>query len=231
MARELQTGPRQTERAPVLVPCRRCVIMQAVLMRSPEQIRGSFMHRLGLPPSPKLSATPTSRCGIHVESTPHSTFVIRSHLLLTINGVEHRSQISQSMSLIASAGGSARRPFGTRLALPVWASSCVVLRTNFSPCSSCDLYRSPTRRTAAHRTSAKEGEISVHLLGSTGRRLPLQDIGCPLADIAHPRGGKAIAASATVINQTVLVTRSSAETQRTMREDVMVIGSANKAKI
>eukprot|EP00904_Undaria_pinnatifida_P007497 jgi/Undpi1/3878/HiC_scaffold_16.g07246.m1 len=34
---------------------------RARLLRSPEQIRSSFMHRLGLPPSPLVAATPISR--------------------------------------------------------------------------------------------------------------------------------------------------------------------------
>ncbi|CAM9687417.1 unnamed protein product [Ectocarpus sp. 4 AP-2014] len=34
---------------------------KARLLRSPQQIRSAFMHRLGLPPSPKVAATPTSR--------------------------------------------------------------------------------------------------------------------------------------------------------------------------
>ncbi|CAM9849302.1 unnamed protein product [Pylaiella littoralis] len=39
---------------------------KARLLRSPQQIRASFMHRLGLPPSPKVAATPTSRA-----ASPH----------------------------------------------------------------------------------------------------------------------------------------------------------------
>lgn len=34
---------------------------QANLRRSPEQIRASFLHRLGLPPAPSIPATPTAR--------------------------------------------------------------------------------------------------------------------------------------------------------------------------
>ncbi|CAN0291794.1 unnamed protein product, partial [Ectocarpus sp. 13 AM-2016] len=54
-------GMNQLEYLEPLIKNRVWREQKARLLRSPQQIRSAFMHRLGLPPSPKVAATPTSR--------------------------------------------------------------------------------------------------------------------------------------------------------------------------
>ncbi|CAM9248360.1 unnamed protein product [Laminaria digitata] len=54
-------GINQLEYLEPLMRTRVSRAQKARLLRSPEQIRSSFMHRLGLPPSPLVAATATSR--------------------------------------------------------------------------------------------------------------------------------------------------------------------------
>ncbi|CAM9601397.1 unnamed protein product [Ectocarpus sp. 6 AP-2014] len=54
-------GMNQLEYLEPLIKNRVWREQKARLLRSPQQIRSAFMHRLGLRPSPKVAATPTSR--------------------------------------------------------------------------------------------------------------------------------------------------------------------------